>query len=325
MLKELLSRHHPRRLGRKLRKSIDKRLGKMQAKEVAAMQRELALRVSAVEQSFDQRLSAVEQRFNQRLSATDGQLLLVEQHHTSAFWHVLDKIYDHTLTDKALSCVICGHSGQRSDFEVHVTDCWLGGRKLERYECPTCECIFGAQKFLDLDDALVGLEYRLLYTRIREQDYTKEEVRTFRSLNPKNGSAYVNWGCGAWNQTVALMREEGWNFWGYDPSAPLNAPFVVREKAQLPEGLAGLMSNNVIEHFLDPVAQFREFHDVLPPGGRMAHSTPCYDFRYANTRFHVVFLVGKSPEILAERTGFKVVDRIRDGEYINYVFEKCAV
>jgi hypothetical protein len=314
MLKQLLSRHDPRKIGGRLRKSIDKRLGKKQAEEVAAMHRELALRVSALEQGFGQRLSAM-----------DAQLLLVEQHHTKAFWHALDKIYDHALTDKVLSCVICGHSGQRSDFEIRLTECWLAGRKLERYECPTCECIFGAQKFLDLDDALLGLEYRLLYSRIREQDYTKEEIRTFRSLNPQNGSAYVNWGCGAWNQTVALMREEGWNLWGYDPSAPLNAPFVVREKAQLPAGLAGIMSNNVIEHFLDPVAQFREFHDVLPPGGRMAHSTPCYDYRYAQTRFHVVFLVGKSPEILAERTGFKVVDRIRDGEYINYVFEKCAV
>jgi hypothetical protein len=94
MLKELLSRHHPRRLGRKLRKSIDKRLGKKQTEEVAAMHRELALRVSAVEQAF-----------NERLSALDAQLLLVEQHHANAFWHALDKIDDLTLTDKVLSCV----------------------------------------------------------------------------------------------------------------------------------------------------------------------------------------------------------------------------
>jgi hypothetical protein len=118
------------------------------------------------------------------------------------------------------------------------------------------------------------------------------------------------------------MRSEGWNLWGYEPSAPMNASFVVREKAQLPPRLAGLMSNNVIEHFLDPVAQFKEFHALLAPGGRMAHSSPCYEYRYEFSRFHTVFLLGKSPDILAERTGFKVVSRVQDGEYMNHVFER---
>jgi hypothetical protein len=60
----------------------------------------------------------------------------------------------------------------------------------------------------------------------------------------------------------------------------------------------------------------------LKPGAKMAHASPCYDDCFAFTRFHPVFLLGRSPHVLAERTGFTVVDSERDGEYINYVFQR---
>jgi hypothetical protein len=265
-----------------------------------------------------ERMSALDQR----VAALETQLKLAEDHQTSAFWHALDRVYDAALKDRDLSCIICGQAGRRSDFEIRLSRCIFGGGRLERYECPACECVFGSQKFLDLGEDLLGLEYRLLYSRYREGNTTPNEIRTFQSLDPQKELAYVNWGSGAWNETIARMRSEGWNLWGYEPSAPMNASFVVREKAQLPPRLAGLMSNNVIEHFLDPVAQFKEFHALLAPGGRMAHSSPCYEYRYEFSRFHTVFLLGKSPDVLAERTGFKVVSRVQDGEYINHVFER---
>nr|WP_162003385.1 class I SAM-dependent methyltransferase [Microvirga tunisiensis] len=133
---------------------------------------------------------------------------------------------------------------------------------------------------------------------------------------------YVNWGCGAWNSTVDQLRANGWNVWGYEPSAETASQFVATAKAALPTAIAGIFSNNVIEHFVDPVAQFREFHAILPPGAKMAHSSPCYEYRYEFTRFHTYFPVGRSTEALAERTGFRVIDRVEDGEYINVVFER---
>ena len=64
-----------------------------------------------------------------------------------------------------------------------------------------------------------------------------------------------------------------------------------------------IFSNNVIEHFRDPVAQFEDFKTILANDGRMAHSSPCYEYAYPFTRFHTLFLIGKSPHVLAERTG----------------------
>ena len=169
---------------------------------------------------------------------------------------------------------------------------------------------------------MTDLDYRLLYSRYREGDTAHLEKRTFHALQPVIGGVYINWGAGAWNETTEALRQEGYDVWSYEPSAPAATPFVVTNRDALAGNLAGIFSNNVIEHFRDPIAQFREFHAMLGPGARMAHSTPCYEYLYPFTRFHTVFLLGRSPDVLAEKTGFRTVERITEGEYTNIVFEK---
>jgi hypothetical protein len=60
----------------------------------------------------------------------------------------------------------------------------------------------------------------------------------------------------------------------------------------------------------------------MKPSTLMAHSTACYEYRYEFSRFHAVFLLGRSVETLAMRTGFELVDSITDGEYMNRVFRR---
>ena len=121
---------------------------------------------------------------------------------------------------------------------------------------------------------------------------------------------------------VTRLRSNNWNVWGYEPGAEAATDFVVNRRDAISARFDGIFSNNVIEHFRNPVAQFGDFHSLLKVGGTMAHSSPCYEYAYAYSRFHTVFLVGRSPYVLAERTGFKVLDRIQEGEYINYLFER---
>ena len=257
-----------------------------------------------------------------RLASVETQLELAEKFQVFAFWRGLDAIYDAKPGDELLRCIVCDHRGQRSGLTVHASNCIFGGGKLVRHECPACGCIFGPQKFLDQSPEMIGLDYQLLYSRYKEGDTTTNEVRTFHSLAPTMGRAYVNWGPGAWNRTIEQLRGEGWDIWGFEPSAPAAARYIVANKNALPSAIDGLFSNNVIEHFADPVAQFSEFAALLRPGARMAHSSPCYVYRYEFTRFHTLFLLGQAPHILAARTGFKVIDRTTDGEYINVVFER---
>ena len=76
----------------------------------------------------------------------------------------------------------------------------------------------------------------------------------------------------------------------------------------------GIFSNNVLEHFPQPLESFQDMRSCLRPGGAMAHATPCYEWSYAHTRFHVFFPLGRSAAALAQRSGFHVATRIDDGE-----------
>jgi hypothetical protein len=238
-------------------------------------------------------------------------------------WNALDKKYEPVLAAAELACIVCGHADRRTGFTLHRDTCIFGGGALERYECPSCDCIFGPKKYLDLPEAAVDADYRFLYSYYSEADSTPNEVRTFNSLKPQKGALYLDWGCGGvWSKTVSTLRKDGFDVWGYEPSAETSENYVVRFRGEISARFDGIFSNNVIEHFRDPVAVFRDFHGLLKEGGVMAHSSPCYEKNYTFTRFHSLFLIGRSPEILAERTGFSVIDRVQDGEYINVVFRR---
>ena len=263
-----------------------------------------------------------EKLLTSRVDKLESQLLLLERHHVRGFWFTQDRIDNFTLPNRRYTCLICEHEADRDGFEVLRSECIFNGGRLERYKCPQCDCVFGAQKFLDLDEQTVSLDYELLYSRYRESETAHLEDRSFRSLRPTHGGVYVNWGAGAWNNTTQELRKEGFDVWSFEPSAPTTAPFVAKSIDEISVKLAGIFSNNVIEHFRNPLDQFRQFHSLLVDGGKMAHSSPCYEYAYPFTRFHTVFLLGRSPQVLADRTGFRVIDRIEDGEYINLVFEK---
>lgn len=262
--------------------------------------------------------------FRQRLDRLEKQSALAEAHFMEGFWKALDMAYDASLPHRQLTCLVCGHSDSRLGYKILEDRCYFGGGRLERYECPKCDCIFGPQKYLDLDENFVSRDYKILYSRYSEGDCTDSEINTFHSLSPSVDGLYVDWGCGgAWSRAVASLRNERWKVIGYEPSAESTGEFVINEREKLPLKFDGIFSNNVIEHFRNPVSQFLEFNDLLNSGAKMAHSSPCYEYKYSHTRFHTVFLLGKSPHVLAERTGFKVVGETREGEYINYVFAKA--
>jgi SAM-dependent methyltransferase len=259
----------------------------------------------------------------ERIAKLEAQIKLVETYSVAGFWQAMDRAYDMSLPIREIKCIVCDHEDGRNGFRIHLDECMFGGGKLERYQCPKCEAIFGAQKYLDLDETFVSTDYAMLYSRYSESDSTNNEIRTFNSIKPNRSSLYLDWGCGgAWSKTVKTLRDEGYAVYGYEPTVDASTEAIVKTRGEISAKFDGIFSNNVIEHFRDPVSQFRDFHGILKDDGTMAHSSPCYEYRYGFTRFHTLFLLGKSPHILAERTGFKVIDLTKDGEYMNCRFAK---
>ena len=246
---------------------------------------------------------------------------MLEAYSIEAFWTALDHAYEATLQHRELVCIVCGRTGPRSDFLVLTDHCIFGGGRLERYQCYTCDAVFGPQKYLDLSEEFVSRDYALLYTRYNEIDSTESEIRTFRSLDPKPGGLYLDWGCGFWSNTIPELRAEGFDVWGFEPSGRATSQYILARRNEISARFDGIFSNNVIEHFRDPRRQFEDFRQMLKPGAVMAHSSPCYEYAYAVTRFHTLFLLGRSADALAERTGFRVKTRSKDGEYMNVIFE----
>ncbi|MCC7266012.1 MAG: methyltransferase [Caulobacteraceae bacterium] len=238
-----------------------------------------------------------------------------------AYWSLVDRLYARTPLPETAACLACGFSQKLARFARRHDACVFGGAALERLACPKCGCVFGPLKYLQTPPEVVEADYRLLYAHYSEGDSTEQEIRAFHALQPKPGGLYLNWGSGAWSASVDRLRAEGWDVWGYEPHAEVTSPFVVRNKGEISARFDGIFSNNVIEHLFDPLAQFAEFKGYLKPDGRMAHASPCYDWLYAFTRFHVFFPLGEAPRRLAERSGFSLVGAEDDGEFKVRVFQ----
>ena len=237
-----------------------------------------------------------------------------------AFWNALDRLEARTADQTPVTCLACGRAGPPSDYGVRVDQCMFGGGRLERLECPVCGCVFGPMKYLNTPAEIVSADYSLLYSFYSEGDSTEEELRAFESLHPKPGGLYLNWGSGAWSRSVEILRDRGYDVWGYEPNAMTDSPFVVKRREEVSARFDGIFCNNVIEHLFSPREQFLEFRDLLKPAGAMCHASPCYEWSYAFTRFHVFFPLGRAPEKLAERSGFKLSHVVDDGAFHARVF-----
>lgn len=258
-----------------------------------------------------------------RVAALEERYRLLRDVVSRGFWHTLDRLDDATLAGRRMTCPVCDRTEAHGGLETRTDRCVFGGGRLIRYLCPGCGCIYGPAKYLDLAQDMIAADYALLYSDYGEADSTANELRAFRSLAPRPGGLYLDWGCGRWSRTIPVLRAEGYDVWGFEPSAPPEgAGFIATRREEVSARFDGVFSNNVIEHMLKPVEEFRYFHSILAPGGRMAHASPCYLYNYSFTRFHVIFLTGDSPHVLAERTGFRVIDREQDGEFINVVYER---
>jgi SAM-dependent methyltransferase len=231
-------------------------------------------------------------------------------------WSVLDKLYVSGGRQSPTRCRLCSYEGQESDFKPFESQCMFLGGNLLRHQCPRCDVIFGPSKMLDLDDEMLDMDYRLHYRIFSEGDSTEKIVRAFSLLRPNKDGVYLDYGCGVANpRHLQQIREQGYRVIGYEPSLDCSSEFVFKTMEEM-SGIRfnGILSHNVLEHLFQPIATTQQLRELLVDDGLLVHATPCFEYLYEYTRFHVFFFVGKSMDFLAAEAGMKIVDFVRDME-----------
>jgi len=205
-------------------------------------------------------------------------------------------------------------------------DCLFTGVGLPRRACPSCGLIQGPLAIISAPPERLGRLYELIYRFYAEGDTVHAQERSFYLLNPSRAGRYLNYACGLWTRGASRLTDAGWDVWGYEPYI---TQFHPRISPTVPEGpFDGLFSHNFLEHPQDPRVFLSACHALLKPGGRMAHSTPCYEYLFERSPVHLYFFVGGSVSALCEATGFRVIndvaqDRENLGEYYRcLVFER---
>ena len=269
-------------------------------------------------------IAALESRVSTLEDRTEQSSQNVIRYAMKAHWRTVDLIEQATGSDKPDACPLCGHRAPREDFKEVASNCiFLGGRLL-RHECPSCNVIFGPQKMLSVDEEMLDLDYRNLYRIYSEGSSTDSMIRTFHLLKPTGSGVYLDFGCGGeWSEAIERLRGEGWNVFGFEPSASHSSEHVFSKWEELADKrFDGIFSHNVLEHLFDPAAITRRLSDLLTGDGSIVHATPCFDYRYDFTHYHVYFFTGRSAEVLAEKAGMYIADWVRDGEFIACTLKK---
>lgn len=239
-------------------------------------------------------------------------------------WRLVDEIHRGRPVTPTLVCEICGYMGETVHFKELTSHCIFGGGRLRRHQCPQCDTIFGPEKMLALSPEELTQEYEMHYRLYPEGDSTAAEIRAFHALQPSRGGRYLNYGSGGWSRSVSQLRAQGWDVLAFEPhQAAAQGEHEITSQVHL-ETLRfdGIFSNNVLEHFREPVDALRRMALLLEPGGRMSHATPCFKYLYEFTRFHLFFYPGRSLQALANAAELKVDEFIEDGEFMDAVLSK---
>ena len=237
-------------------------------------------------------------------------------------WEAINFLEECILPHYEPKCILCRHSGKKEEFKIKEAQCIFGGGRLERYECPSCGCIFGPRKIVELLPVLLAQDYKDLYSVYSESDSSENEIRAFRMLSPKKNGIYLNYGSGAWSKSASVLQSEGYKVFTFDSFCEGDHPNMLTLNEVKSRKFDGIYSNNVIEHFQDPVADFQFLRSLLKRGAAMSHSTACYEYLYEYTRFHTVFYTGNSVKYLGSKARLSLGRKTRDGEFICQVFRR---
>jgi len=240
-------------------------------------------------------------------------------------WSIYDAIDSLRFDDFNFCCPICAQTLNANSTERYESACIFKGGKLIRHKCHNCGGIVGPLKMLALSQEEFDLDYEQHYTIFEEGDSTEQEKLAFFQMEPEKDKVYLNYGSGAWSKCIQELKDDGWNIYGYEPYAKTSdMPNIITSRDTLATmQFDGIFSNNVLEHLRNPLEDLLFMKSILKDSSSiMVHSTPCYEYLYEYTRFHVCFFTENSIHTLCCKAGLDAYDRfdavISNNQYSSY-------
>lgn len=249
------------------------------------------------------------------------------RHQIATKWNLIDYLVrKQTNFERVRKCPLCNYEGAQEEFRTYATQCIFEGGTLTRHQCPVCDVIFGADKMFHLTDAELTQDYVWHYRAFSEGDSTELELRAFHAMKPTKQGIYLNYGAGSWSKTIQILRGEGWNVYAYEPhsaSSSGEAHIITDRETLSTMRFDGIFSNNLLEHLRYPVQELIFMRSLLKPVALMSHATPCFEYLYEYTRFHLFFFLGRSRGVLAKKAGLTVQDFVVDGDFMNCIYKSA--
>ena len=120
-------------------------------------------------------------------------------------------------------------------------------------------------------------------------------------------SGVVDYGCCAEEVMVKVIEKSGYEGYGYDPLFNIVVPL-----NNLPVGV--VIASESVEHFYNPLTEFKQIHSWLKPGGTLFIKTSLTDtvddfgsWWYRKDPTHVQFFSRQSFQFIAETIGFRLL------------------
>lgn len=185
------------------------------------------------------------------------------------------------------------------------TDFYHQDNKRRYFQCCQCDLVFVSPEDRP-DPVREKREYDLHENHADDPGYQRFLNRLAVPLMAKTdpGSFGLDFGCGPTPLLAELLADAGMNMSVYDA-------FYFSDKACLSQRFDFITCTEAIEHFHNPISEWRLLHEMLKPGGVMAIMTKrviskerfC-NWHYKNDITHVSFFSEKTFTWLASQYGY---------------------
>ncbi|AYV86321.1 MAG: methyltransferase domain-containing protein [Solumvirus sp.] len=205
-----------------------------------------------------------------------------------------------------ITCIICDYKSSAQEFKEFKSEDLFGTGALIRNKCPKCDAIFGPQKFLALSDILFTKDYIELKSKHPDSDMTGMWSDLMALCDYDKTKRYLFYG--VYDPiNITHFISMGYNVIGYNPHLTKNTSnlFITSPEELKLFRFDYILSINSLAYCRDPIKDLSLLEKILNPGGRMAHSTICFDYAVENSHYHLCFFLGKSVDIMAKRIDLK--------------------